>query len=446
MPRKKKIRRSAICWRQNIPSSAAVLRAHAPCAMAVDVEAARRLAPGKKERAKPAKAKGGLRKTEGDAPSGKEKPARSFAKASRSFSADPKRAPQRPARGGGKPPRPPREAKKGVVEDASARRASSQPSGPSGPLGVSPNELVAGLAGSLAMCVVSGVSKLVRRKLSPGGGAAADPEQARGKDLSAEERAKLDAVKAELRDALAQLREQRKSMDHLQKQNKEMARENELLKVAAANATAASRRAEAPKDVASRSGSPSGPLSTRASPVCSAPASPEADRDADRDASSGDTDAIIARMLHPPLEANADEAARASRALAARALLGVLGAHPSSSTGKQFEASAPRGEAGDETGSSRRGHAVRLEPAEGTARKNAEESIGDAFAAQEDAWAGVPRGSPGAGSEYDDARSARSAASGFSGISDLSTLSAAEALLSRMRARHVLMARIKNHR
>jgi hypothetical protein len=68
------------------------------------------------------------------------------------------------------------------------------------------------------------------------------------------------------------------------------------------------------------------------------------------------------------------------------------------------------------------------------------------FASEEDAWAGVPRGSPGAGSEYDDARSARSAASGFSGISDLSTVSAAEALLSRMRTKHVLMARIKNHR
>ena len=68
------------------------------------------------------------------------------------------------------------------------------------------------------------------------------------------------------------------------------------------------------------------------------------------------------------------------------------------------------------------------------------------FASEEDAWAGVPRGSPGAGSEYDDALSARSAASGFSGISDLSTVSAAEALLSRMRTKHVLMARIKNHR
>ena len=416
--------------------------------MAVDVEAARRLAPGKKERAKPAKAKGGLRKTEGDAPSGKEKPARSFAKASRSFSADPKRAPQRPARGGGKPPRPPREAKKGVVEDASARRASSQPSGPSGPLGVSPNELVAGLAGSLAMCVVSGVSKLVRRKLSPGGGAAADPEQARGKDLSAEERAKLDAVKAELRDALAQLREQRKSMDHLQKQNKEMARENQLLKVAAANAAAASRR----DNIASRSGSPSGPLSTRASPECSAPASPEPDAEASAvgvvsDPASGDPSAIVARLLHPPLEANADEAARASRALAARVLRGVLGARPSPSArdaafSRRDDDEAREDERATVFGLARGGASRALEPPE----RPTHASMGDAFASQEDAWAGVPRGSPGAGSEHDDARSARSAASGFSGISDLSTLSAAEALLSRMRARHVLMARIKNHR
>ena len=244
--------------------------------MAVDVEAARRLAPGKKERAKPAKAKSGLWKTEGDAPSGKEKPARSFAKASRSSSADPKRAPQKPARGSGKPPRAPRDAKKGA-EDASARRVSTPP------LGVSPNELVAGLAGSLAMCVVSGVSKLVRRKL--GGRACVAKKDPEGMDLSAEARdARLDAVKAELRDALEQLREQRKSMDHLRKQNQAFVRENQLLKVAHANANAnAETRASAAKrfdaELSSRSGSPSGPLSRRASPARSAPASPEADAD-----------------------------------------------------------------------------------------------------------------------------------------------------------------------
>ena len=255
--REKKNRRfDAVTPRQNRPSSPPVLLAHAPRAMAVDVEAARRFAPGKKERDKPAKAKSGLGKTKGDAPSGKQKAAPSTrdAKASRSSSADPRRAPQKPARGGGKPPRPPRDAKKGV-EDASARRASTPP------LGVTPNELVAGLAGSLAMCVVSGVSKLVRRKL---GGRASK------KDLSAEERAKLDAVKAELREALAQLREQRNSLDHLRKQNKEIARENQLLKVAAANAAAAKRR-ESSVAASSRGGfmtfegtdSPSGPLPAR---------------------------------------------------------------------------------------------------------------------------------------------------------------------------------------
>ena len=444
---RKKSDGSPICWRQNQPSvvSAAVLRAHAPRVMAVDVEAARRLAPGKKERAKPTKPKRGLGKTEGDVPAEKEKPARSFSKASRSFSAEPKHTPQRPARGGGKPPRAPREAKKGVVQDAGARRASTQPSGT---FGLSPNELVAGLAGSLAMCVVSGVSKLVRRKFSPGGRAATGSEKAQRKDLSAEERAKLDAVKAELRDALAQLREQRKSMDHLRKQNKEMARENQLLKVAAANAAAASRR----DNIASRSGSPSGPLSTRASPECSAPASPEPDAEASAvgvvsEPASGGPSAIVARLLHPPLEANADEAARASRALAARVLCGVLGIRPSPSARDEAFSRRDNDEAREDEsatvfGLARGGASRALEPPE----RPTHASIGDAFASQEDAWAGVPRGSPGAGSEYDDARSARSAASGFSGISDLSTLSAAEALLSRMRARHVLMARIKNHR
>ena len=66
---------------------------------------------------------------------------------------------------------------------------------------------------------------------------------------------------------------------------------------------------------------------------------------------------------------------------------------------------------------------------------------------EEDAWAGVPRGSPaGAGSHPEDAEDARSFASGFSGISDLSTLSAAEAALTRMRTKFVLMQRIRNHR
>ena len=386
--------------------------------MAVDVEAARRLAPGKKERAKPAKAKSGLWKTEGDAPSGKEKPARSFAKASRSSSADPKRAPQKPARGSGKPPRAPRDAKKGA-EDASARRASTPP------LGVSPNELVAGLAGSLAMCVVSGVSQLVRRKL--GGRACVAKKDPEGMDLSAEARdARLDAVKAELRDALEQLREQRKSMDHLRKQNQAFVRENQLLKVAHANANAnAETRASAAKrfdaELSSRSGSPSGPLSRRASPARSAPASPEADAE-----SRESQDAIIARLLSP-LDADADEASRASKTLAARALRGVLGFVPVVS-----EASHD---------------AARADERLVLSNADAPRSIGDAFACEEDAWAGVPRGSPaGAGSEFEDARSARSAASGFSGISDLSTLSAAEAMLSRMRTRHVLMARIKNHR
>ena len=411
--------------------------------MAVDVEAARRLAPGKKERAKPAKAKSGLWKTEGDAPSGKEKPARSFAKASRSSSADPKRAPQKPARGSGKPPRAPRDAKKGA-EDASARRASTPP------LGVSPNELVAGLAGSLAMCVVSGVSKLVRRKL--GGRASVAKKDPETTDLSAEESdATLDAVKAELREALAQLREQRKSMDHLRKQNQAFVRENQLLKVAHANANAnAETRASAAKrfdgdPLSSRSGSPSGPLSRRASPARSAPASPEADAE-----SRESQDAIIARLLSP-LDADADEAARVSKTLAARALRGVLGFVPvvsEASRGGSRDARRDPPRADDASAGRHAPQSHDAPRADECLALNADapRSIGDAFACEEDAWAGVPRGSPGAGSEYEDARSARSAASGFSGISDLSTLSAAEAMLSRMRTRHVLMARIKNHR
>ena len=395
--------------------------------MAVDVEAARRFAPGKKERDKPAKAKSGLGKTKGDAPSGKEKAAPSTrdAKASRSYSADPRRAPQKPARGGGKPPRAPRDAKKGV-EDASARRASTPA------LGVTPNELVAGLAGSLAMCVVSGVSKLVRRKL---GGRASK------KDLSAEERARLDAVKAELREALAQLREQRNSLDHLRKQNKEIARENQLLKVAAANAAAAKRR-ESSVAASSRGGfvtfegtdSPSGPLSRAPSPGSSAPASPELETDrgvvsnatqtqtrqSEHTTSHGEEltrGGLLARLLDP-LPANADDATRASREIVSRVLRGVLNRKSESSS---EVVQAPT-----------------TDPFETHVEMFAE--------TEEDAWAGVPRGSPGAGSEYDDAFSARSAASGFSGISDLSTVSAAEALLSRMRTKHVLMARIKNHR
>jgi hypothetical protein len=418
-----------------------VLLAHVPRAMAVDVEAARRFAPGKKERDKPAKAKSGLGKTKGDAPSGKEKAAPSTrdAKASRSYSADPRRAPQKPARGGGKPPRAPRDAKKGV-EDASARRASTPA------LGVTPNELVAGLAGSLAMCVVSGVSKLVRRKL---GGRASK------KDLSAEERARLDAVKAELREALAQLREQRNSLDHLRKQNKEIARENQLLKVAAANAAAAKRR-ESSVAASSRGGfvtfegtdSPSGPLSRAPSPGSSAPASPELETDrgvvsnatqtrtrqSEHTTSHGEEltrGGLLARLLDP-LPANADDATRASREIVSRVLRGVLN--------RKSESSSSRSDAdmAESFSVTQVVQASTTDPFETHIEMFAE--------TEEDAWAGVPRGSPGAGSEYDDAFSARSAASGFSGISDLSTVSAAEALLSRMRTKHVLMARIKNHR
>jgi hypothetical protein len=416
-----------------------VLLAHAPRAMAVDVEAARRFAPGKKERDKPAKAKSGVGKTKGDAPSGKQKAAPSTrdAKASRSSSADPRRAPQKPARGGGKPPRAPRDAKKGV-EDASARRASTPP------LGVTPNELVAGLAGSLAMCVVSGVSKLVRRKL---GGRASK------KDLSAEERAKLDAVKAELREALAQLREQRNSLDHLRKQNKEIARENQLLKVAAANAAAAKRR-ESSVAASSRGGfmtfegtdSPSGPLSRAPSPGSSAPASPELETDrgvvsnatqtqtrqSEHTTSNGEEltrGGLLARLLDP-LPANADDATRASREIVSRVLRGVLSLRESSSSRSDADMA----------------ESLSVTQVVQASTTDPFETHVEMFASEEDAWAGVPRGSPGAGSEYDDARSARSAASGFSGISDLSTVSAAEALLSRMRTKHVLMARIKNHR
>lgn len=412
--------------------------------MAVDVEAARRLAPGKKEREKPAKAKSGLGKTKGDAPSGKEKAAPSTrdAKASRSSSADPRRAPQKPARGGGKPPRAPRDAMKGV-DDASARRASTPP------LGVTPNELVAGLAGSLAMCVVSGVSKLVRRKL---GGRAKNSK----KDLSAEERAKLDAVKAELREALAQLREQRNSLDHLRKQNKEIARENQLLKVAAANAAAAKRRESSVSANPSRGGlstfegthSPSGPLSRAPSPGSSAPASPEleTDRGVVTHATQTQTQArqiehttskkngdgaggALARLLDP-LPANADAATRASREIVSRVLRGVLNLGESSSSLSEPQEASESFSVTEVVDASTTSFETHIEM----------------FASEEDAWAGVPRGSPGAGSEYDDARSARSAASGFSGISDLSTVSAAEALLSRMRTKHMLMARIKNHR
>ena len=325
---------------------------------------------------------------------------------------------------------------------------------------MSPNELVAGLAGSLAMCVVSGVSKLVRRKL--GGRASVAKKDPETTDLSAEESdATLDAVKAELREALAQLREQRKSMDHLRKQNQAFVRENQLLKVANANANNANAETRAETRAAKRldaelssfrSDSPSGPLSRRASPARSAPASPEADADGESRESpeSRDEDAIIARMLEP-LDADADEAARASKTLAARALRGVLGFGPvvsEASLSRLADGRTTRAE--DASAGHHASHEARDEArADERFAPNADapRSIGDAFACEEDAWAGVPRGSPsGAGSEFEDARSARSAVSGFSGISDLSTLSAAEALLSRMRTRHVLMARIKNHR
>ena len=138
---------------------------------------------------------------------------------------------------------------------------------------------------------------------------------------------------------------------------------------------------------------------------------------------------LLARLLDP-LPANADAATRASREIVSRVLRGVLNLGESSSSLSEPQEASESFSVTEVVEASTTSFETHIEM----------------FASEEDAWAGVPRGSPGAGSEYDDARSARSAASGFSGISDLSTVSAAEALLSRMRTKHVLMARIKNHR
>jgi ABC-type multidrug transport system fused ATPase/permease subunit len=218
------------------------------------------------------------------------------------------------------------------------------------------------------------------------GGAAKLVRRRFRRKLSQEEASKLAAMKEELREAMEQLREQRRTMEHLAAQNREMARENQQLKRAAAEAAEAVSRASTPKAVLSLRTSPS------ESPEDAAP----------RDAAD-DVDPVVRRLVRDAVDAAV--AADASRASATR----HLNPNPKHTT---------------------------------LALSHIDEG--------EDAWAGVPRGSPvGAGSDpedAEDARSTRSFASGFSGISDLSTLSAAEAALTRMRTKFVLMQRIRSHR
>ena len=217
------------------------------------------------------------------------------------------------------------------------------------------------------------------------GGAAKLVRRRFRRKLSQEEATKLAAMKEELREAMEQLREQRRTMEHLAAQNREMARENQQLKRAAAEAAEAVSRASTPKAV----------LSLRTSPSESPEDAPQRDvADAD------DVDPVVRRLVRDAIDAAVT--AEASRASA------TTHVHPNPK-----HATLPLSHIDEE----------------------------------EDAWAGVPRGSPaGAGSHPEDAEDARSFASGFSGISDLSTLSAAEAALTRMRTKFVLMQRIRNHR
>lgn len=222
------------------------------------------------------------------------------------------------------------------------------------------------------------------------GGAAKLVRRQFRRKLSQEEATKLAAMKEELREAMEQLREQRRTMEHLAAQNREMARENQQLKRAAAEAAEAVSRASTPKAV----------LSLRTSPSESPEDAPQRDvADADEDAAD-DVDPVVRRLVRDAIDAAVT--AEASRASATT----HVNPNPKHAT-------LPLSHIDEE----------------------------------EDAWAGVPRGSPaGAGSHPEDAEDARSFASGFSGISDLSTLSAAEAALTRMRTKFVLMQRIRNHR
>ena len=103
---------------------------------------------------------------------------------------------------------------------------------------VSPNEVVAGLAGSAICMLVSTAARLAKRRFR--------------RKLSERESARLEAMKQELRDAMDQLREQRRTLDHLAAQNKEMAIENQQLKRQAAEvAEVVSRGVSTPKGVLS---------------------------------------------------------------------------------------------------------------------------------------------------------------------------------------------------
>ena len=390
--------------------------------MAVDVQGAARRQAGGKENDTPGKVRRGSGK--GEARTMKPDPTKDIRRDSKSTTSKTKGAGKPPkspkdAKGAGKPPKAPKDAgKKGITK-------TPEPPKPNKHIRVSPNELVAGLAGSAVFAVVSKVSKLVKAKFKRSDAATSANEKKEQNEkehvktlMTPEDLAKLSSMKAELRDAMSQLREQRKTMDHLAKQNREMARENVLLKKAAANAAREAREAAAAaKGFNNNANAPS--PSRLLFPVNASPEGSPRGSPSERVSTSNDAatllDAALSKLL-PPLDASVDDTSRLVRLVTRNSLANVL-----------------------------RDELVIVDL-----------SVRDqpGYIEEEDAWAGVPRGSPqSANSEYfDDARSMRSAASGvsgisrFSGISDLSTLSAAEAALTRMRTKFVLMARIKNHR
>lgn len=358
--------------------------------MAVDFLGARRQALGK-ENETPVNAKGGSGNREVPAfrPTKQVATKKDETKSSRGVSNA--RDSQKPRKGtGGKPPKPPSDATSGPEVKPSVTKHERK----HGVRGVTPNELVAGLAGSAVFAMVSGVSRLVKARMRPkmdDAAAEKKTEEPKKEKMPPTELAKLEATKGELREAMAQLRELRKTLDHLARQNREMARENVLLKKAARAAAAVAAAESSSRRTLFVSTASQG--------------SPE----------QASLDDVLRKVL-PVLDAtNSDETALAANEVARNALANVL-----------------RNEAYE--------NADGFSFPESTSIPDSIPPLGSI--GEYDAWAGVPRGSPGAGSDLFD-----SAASGVSGVSDLSTVSAAQAALTRtMHNKYVLMARIKNHR
>lgn len=258
--------------------------------------------------------------------------------------------------------------------------------------------VIAGL-GSLAVFVKKKIGKGKKRGDDVG---AKDEARTRRREVDTDTLAEL---KAELREAMAMLAEQKRTIEHQRKEILAMKRERadaQFHGFITSTATPAAKGGGS---------SPKGVLSLQNSPTSTA-TTPESDRVGSKTPSEGEA--------HSPEQVVAH--------LVADAIDNVVKA--------DMYADLPDVPEGDED-------AVNDDAVNDDAVND--DAVDDAMDEEEDfedAWAGVPRGGAGPGSDLFEVRSHGAA----SGVSALSTVTAVQAALVKTHQKMVLMQRIKQHR